>query len=81
LACQATIPAGLDVREHGLKLAGELVAALGLELDQQPPLGVVAHAAPSQQPLGQVLLVILFKHVLLLQAPVCPGGWLPELGT
>ena len=43
LILQHHVPAGLDVREHALQLAGELVSALRLELDQHAPLPVIRH--------------------------------------
>mmetsp|Transcript_23744 Transcript_23744/g.77363 ORF Transcript_23744/g.77363 Transcript_23744/m.77363 type:complete len:746 (+) Transcript_23744:257-2494(+) len=57
----------LHVHEHALELGGELVAALLLELLDHRALDVVRDGAAAEQPLGEVLLVVLFEDVLLLQ--------------
>ena len=43
------VPRGLDVVEHALQLAGELVPALRLELYQQAVLRIIRHLHVAQQ--------------------------------
>mmetsp|Transcript_31817 Transcript_31817/g.61229 ORF Transcript_31817/g.61229 Transcript_31817/m.61229 type:complete len:652 (+) Transcript_31817:470-2425(+) len=57
----------LHVEKHALELGGELIAALLLELADHQALDVVGGRAAAEQPLGQMLLVILLEDVLLLQ--------------
>mmetsp|Transcript_61771 Transcript_61771/g.166639 ORF Transcript_61771/g.166639 Transcript_61771/m.166639 type:complete len:568 (-) Transcript_61771:269-1972(-) len=57
----------LHVLEHALQLGGVLMAALALQFGDHTLLCLVADAAPRQQAPGEVLLVEVFKHVLVLQ--------------
>jgi hypothetical protein len=56
----------LHVGEHALELGGKLITALGLELGDHVPLGIIGHGATQQEALGEVLLVVLLEDVLLL---------------
>ena len=60
------VTAEVSILEHALQLVGELAATLRLELGDHVLLGIGAGTAPQQQPLGQVLLVEGFKHILAL---------------
>lgn len=61
--------AGLDVHEHALKLAGELVPALCLEFREHGMLCVIVCNPPHQQPLAEMLLVVPLEQILVLQIP------------
>ena len=58
---------GADVLEHGLDVAGELVAALRLQAGDDAALQVFRHWAAPEEPLGQVLLEVALENVFVLQ--------------
>mmetsp|Transcript_2907 Transcript_2907/g.8203 ORF Transcript_2907/g.8203 Transcript_2907/m.8203 type:complete len:222 (+) Transcript_2907:1092-1757(+) len=67
LVIMHSVSACLYVCEHALQLAGELITTFSFQLDKQHSLRVIRNSPPRQQTLGQVLFVILLKHILLLE--------------